>query len=222
MIPLTWHRNTLWSDSCPEPRPAILLCTPYLLYCTKILPLPSSWAACPAARTLPIRSPWPVLPPKSPPSAGDFPLHPSVPTFPVTNSMRSSPSCSDFSDTDLALWISSIQPSSWHTVCTLLNPLNKGMEWEIHLVSHKQDSSPSVQFSSVTQSCPTLCDPMNLSTPGLPVHHQLLESTQTHVHRVSDAISSSIIPFSCPQSFPASGFFPMSQLFPSGGQSTGV
>ena len=40
----------------------------------------------------------------------------------------------------------------------------------------------SVQFSSVTQSCPTLCDPMNRSTPGLPVHHQLLEFTQTHVH----------------------------------------
>ena len=39
----------------------------------------------------------------------------------------------------------------------------------------------SVQFSSFTQSCPTLCDPMNCSTPGLPVHHQLLESTQTHV-----------------------------------------
>ena len=47
--------------------------------------------------------------------------------------------------------------------------------------------SPSVQFSSVAQSCLTLCDPMNCSTPGLPVHHQLLEFTQTHVHRVSDA-----------------------------------
>ena len=46
----------------------------------------------------------------------------------------------------------------------------------------------SVQFSSVTQSCPTPCDPMNRSTPGLPVHHQLPEFTQTHVHRVSDAI----------------------------------
>ena len=49
----------------------------------------------------------------------------------------------------------------------------------------------SVQFSSVTQSCPTLCDPMNRSTPGLPVHHCLLEFTQTHVHRVSDAIQPS-------------------------------
>ena len=49
----------------------------------------------------------------------------------------------------------------------------------------------SVQFSSVAQSCPTLCDPMNRSTPGLPVHHQLLELTQTHVHRVGDAIQPS-------------------------------
>ena len=49
----------------------------------------------------------------------------------------------------------------------------------------------SVQFNSVTQSCPTLCDPMNRSTPGLPVHHQLPEITQTHVHRVSDAIQPS-------------------------------
>ena len=49
----------------------------------------------------------------------------------------------------------------------------------------------SVQFSSVTQSCPTLGDPMNHSTPGLPVHHQLLEFTQTCVHRVSDAMQPS-------------------------------
>ena len=49
----------------------------------------------------------------------------------------------------------------------------------------------SVQFSSFSQSCPTLCDPMNRSTPGLPVHHQLPEFTHTHVHRVSDAIQPS-------------------------------
>ena len=48
-----------------------------------------------------------------------------------------------------------------------------------------------VQFSSVAQSCPTLCDPMNQSTPSLPVHHQLPEFTQTHVHQVSDAIQPS-------------------------------
>ena len=44
------------------------------------------------------------------------------------------------------------------------------------------------QIRSVAQSCPTLCDPMNRSTPGLPVHHQLPEFTETHVHQVSDAI----------------------------------
>ena len=52
---------------------------------------------------------------------------------------------------------------------------------------------PIVQFSSVTQSCPTLCDPMNRSMPGLPVHHQLPEFTQIHVHRVGDAISHLIL-----------------------------
>ena len=46
----------------------------------------------------------------------------------------------------------------------------------------------SVQFRSVAQSCPALCDPMNRSTPGLPVHHQLPEFTQTHIHWVGDAI----------------------------------
>ena len=49
----------------------------------------------------------------------------------------------------------------------------------------------SFQFSSVAQSCPTLCDPMDCSTPGLPVHHQLPEVTQSHVHRVSDTIQPS-------------------------------
>ena len=54
------------------------------------------------------------------------------------------------------------------------------VETAFHTVSYH-----SVQFSSVAQSCPTLCDPMNRSTPGLPVHHQLPEFTQTHVHRVT-------------------------------------
>ena len=76
-----------------------------------------------------------------------------------------------------------------------------------------------IQFSSVAQLCPTLCDPMNRSTPGLPVHHQLPEFTQTLVHRVGDAIQPSH-PLSspsppAPQSLPASEFFPMSQLFTS-------
>ena len=53
--------------------------------------------------------------------------------------------------------------------------------------------SHSVQLSSVDQSCPTLCDPMNRSTPGLPVHHHLPEFTQTHVHWVRDAIQPSYL-----------------------------
>ena len=80
-------------------------------------------------------------------------------------------------------------------------------------------------FSSV-QLRLTLCDSMDCSTPGLPVHHQLPDFTQTHVHWVSDAIQPShplSSPFSsCLQSFPASGSFPMSPVFTSGGQSIGV
>ena len=53
------------------------------------------------------------------------------------------------------------------------------------------NSAVTVQSSSVTQSCPTLCDPMACSTPGFPVHHQLSELTQTHVHRIGDAIQPS-------------------------------
>ena len=53
------------------------------------------------------------------------------------------------------------------------------------------NSTPAVQFSSVAQSCLTLCDPRNCSTPGLPVHHELPEFTQTHVHRVGDVIQPS-------------------------------
>ena len=62
-----------------------------------------------------------------------------------------------------------------------------GGEWEGRTDSEALEEMVE-QFSSVAQSCPTLCDPMNLSMPGLPVHHQLLEFTQTDVHRVSDAI----------------------------------
>ena len=65
------------------------------------------------------------------------------------------------------------------------------METTVKIILKKIESCSTVQFSSVAQSCPTLCDPMNRSTPGLPVHHQLLEFTQTHVHRVSDAIQPS-------------------------------
>ena len=76
-------------------------------------------------------------------------------------------------------------------------------------------------FSSIAQLCLTLCEPMDCSMPGFPVHHQLPELTQTHVHWVGDAFQSShsVIPFSCLQSFPASRSFPVGQFFTSGGQS---
>ena len=90
------------------------------------------------------------------------------------------------------------------------------MDWRLTSCSAQNQTvfHSSVQFNSVAQSCPILCDPMNRSTPGLPVHHQLLEFTQTHVHQVGDAIpgvhsnscplsqqchpaiSSSVVPFS--------------------------
>ena len=80
------------------------------------------------------------------------------------------------------------------------------------------------QFSSVTQSCQTIWDPMDCSMPGFPVH-QLPGLAQSCPSKwwCHQTISSSVIPFSsCLQSFPASGSFPMSQFFPSGGQSTGI
>ena len=65
--------------------------------------------------------------------------------------------------------------------------------------------SPSVQFSTVAQLCTTLCDPMDCSTPGLPVHHQLLELAQTHVHQGGDATQPSHSQLSpSPQAFPLS------------------
>ena len=78
----------------------------------------------------------------------------------------------------LKLWLSRV-------LCCLISS---------HHVTRKRNpmvSNPSVQFSSVAQLCPTLCDPMNHSTPVLPVHHQLPEFTHTHVHQVSDAIQPS-------------------------------
>ena len=97
-----------------------------------------------------------------------------------------------------------------------------------------EEAQERYQFRSVRPLSHTqLCDPMDCSMPGLSVHHQLLEFTQTHVHWVGDAIqlsrwchptiSSSVFPFSSSlQSFLESGSFQMSQLFASGGQSIGV
>ena len=79
-------------------------------------------------------------------------------------------------------------------------------ELALHIRWPKELQHQSIQFSLVTQSCPTLCDPMDRSTPGLPVHHQLPELTQTHVHRVGDAIQPSH-----PLSFPSPPTFNLSQ-----------
>ena len=89
------------------------------------------------------------------------------------------------------------------------------------LISH----SSSLQFSSVAQSCPTLCHPTDCSTPGRPVHHQLPEFIQTHINWVSDAIQPSHpLSSSSPPALNLSQSvsFQMSQLFTSGGQSIGV
>ena len=82
---------------------------------------------------------------------------------------------------------------------------------EIRMEKKKFRMLISIQIRSVTQSCPTLCDPMNPSMPGLPVHHQLLEFTPTHVHRVSDANQPSH-PLSSP-SPPASNLISGSSAF---------
>ena len=99
---------------------------------------------------------------------------------------------------------------------------NSGVYWRWSwLLSDKGFQLTSVQLLSRVWLFAT----MDCSTPGFPVHHQLPELAQTQVHRVGDAIqpSSSVVPFSsCLQSFPASGSFPMSQLFPSCGQSIGA
>ena len=77
--------------------------------------------------------------------------------------------------------------SSVFTISMYLNNIS----WlSIHQLVH-QGGLSAIQFSSVTQSCPTLCNPMNCSTPGYPVHHQLPEFTQTHAHRVGEAIQPS-------------------------------
>ena len=89
----------------------------------------------------------------------------------------------------------------------------------------EEEKTQPYQFSSVTQSCPTPCDPMDCSMPGFPVHHQLPELAQTHIHGVSDAIQPSqpLLSPSPPNfNLSQSGSFLMSQFFASGGQSIGA
>ena len=100
------------------------------------------------------------------------------------------------------------------------------LHWKVDSLPRSlQGNYEQIQFSSVAQSCPTLCDSMGCSTPGFPVHHQLSEFTQTHVHRVGDAIQPSqsfSSPPPLPSIFPSIRVFSRSQFFASGGQSIGA
>ena len=82
---------------------------------------------------------------------------------------------------------------------TCINTEKLFTDYNKFLEFHVQYSLIKVQFSSVTQLCPPLCNPMDCSMPGFPVHHQLLELVQTHLHQVSDVIQSSH-PLSSPSS----------------------
>ena len=93
----------------------------------------------------------------------------------------------------LVFWIQSFKPTFSLPSFTFIKRLFSSSSLSAIRVVSSAYLVPfsSVQFNSVAQSCPTLCDPMNCSTPGLLVHHQLPEFTQTHIHRVSDAIQPS-------------------------------
>ena len=88
-------------------------------------------------------------------------------------------------------------------------------------LSSQETTQHYIEYSSVAQSCPTLCNLIDCSVPGFPVPHQLPEPTQTHVHHVGDAIQPSH-PLSSPSPPPSIRSFPVSQLFASGGQRTGI
>ena len=118
--------------------------------------------------------------------------------------------------TFLPLMASGIMFACFSTEQMLLNVVPKASFSSAFHIVH-------LQFSSVAQLCPTLCDSMNCSVPGFPVQNQLPELAQTHVSQVDDAIQPwHGCHFIYLQSFPASGSFPMSQFFASGGQSIGA
>ena len=106
----------------------------------------------------------------------------------------------------------------WEGCCELALPYGNLAYPKIPttLVIKINEGQSNLQFSSVAQSCPTLCDSMDCNTPGFPVHQQLLEITQTHVPRVGDTIQQShplLSPSPPTFNFSASGSFPMSQFF---------
>ena len=113
----------------------------------------------------------------------------------------------------------------------LLELVVYSLKWSLDSeVNHKfymfESCNKLIQFGSVTQSCPTLCNPMDCNTPGLPVYHQLPELTQTHIRCVGGAIQPSH-PLSSPSPpafdlFQHQGLFQMSQFIASSGQSIGV
>ena len=103
---------------------------------------------------------------------------------------------------NISFWLFWCPPHCWNAICSRV--LSTFSTRAFNLISHQ-----SVQFSSVAQSCPTLCNPMDSSTSGFPIHHQLPELAQTHIHWVGGAIQPSR-PLSAPSppsvpSFPASG-----------------
>ena len=103
-------------------------------------------------------------------------------------------------------YYSAIKKNTFESVLMSWMKLEPIIQSEVSQKEKHQYSISSVQFSSVAQSCPTLCNPRNRSMPGLPVHHHLPEFTQTHVHRVSDAIQPSH-----PRSSPSPPAFNLSQ-----------
>ena len=110
----------------------------------------------------------------------------------------------------------------WHASVKCAQDYLKKKKKERKKKKEKNHSLRGDQFSSVTHSCPTLCYPMNRSKPGLPVHQQVPNPCPLS-RWCHPSILSSEVPFSsCPQSFPATRCFQMSQLFTSGGQSIGV
>ena len=99
-------------------------------------------------------------------------------------------------------YYSGIKRNSFASVLMRWMKLKRIIDSEVSQKEKHQYSISSVQFISVAQSCPTLRDPMNCSTPGLPVHHQLPEFTQIQVHQVSDAIQTSHLILCCPLLLP--------------------